>query len=240
MSFQTIRLSFLKHKLLVLIVALVIVFVCFIFLLSLQTNTGSQPVSLSQPTPGPSITPYVQQQPFAVIKTDPANGQTGIDTGEIVVSFTTNVPIVSNKGFSLTITPTLPQYWKFTNPYPTTTVSAQIYAGLVPNTQYLLTVNDSNNRPVYTWSFTTSFAIPESSSSYVVDQDEKITKEFFPLNQYLPYKSSDFIIYYSKELTLTVEVKSKNLDLIKQEVWNWIKNKGVDPATHAINYKSAP
>jgi hypothetical protein len=241
MFFQTIKLSFLKRKLLFLIIMLVLIFVLFIFLLLFQLSaTNQQPVSLSQLTPGPSITPFIQQQPFAVIKTDPANGQSAVDTGEIVISFTTSVPITSNKSFSLNIVPTLPQYWKFTNTFPATTMTAQVYAGLMPNTQYLLTVNDSNNRPVYVWSFTTSTNTPQSSSSYVVEQDKKITQQYFPLNQYLPYINNDFTVYYSKELTLTVEVKSKNIDLVKQEVLSWIKSKGVNSATHTINYKNIP
>ncbi|PJE69095.1 hypothetical protein COU96_01625 [Candidatus Shapirobacteria bacterium CG10_big_fil_rev_8_21_14_0_10_38_14] len=58
-------------------------------------------------------------------------------------------------------------------------------------------------------------------------------KEEFPLFQYLPYQTENFLIDYLAPLHLKVILKSEKN---KQEVLDWIKSHGVDPATHQFDW----
>lgn len=236
-NLQNLKYIILKYRKIILILSVLLIVPLILLALRGGSTTKPQPI-IPNPSPAPSITPYVVQQRFAVIKTDPANGQTGVDAGEIFISFTTNIPITSERGFSMEISPALPLYWKFINEYPTTTITAQVYGGLAVSQQYLVTVKDAAGLTVSSWTFTTTDEIPESSSGYSVDQDKIIIQKYYPLDPYLPYQTKDFTVaYYTTDLTLTVEATNKDLNLVKKEVNAWIRSKGIDPSTHTINYK---
>jgi hypothetical protein len=181
--------------------------------------------------------PVSSQQKFTIISTSPRNGQKNSDTGEILISFKTDKKILSPGAFTMDISPQLPYYWKFTNSYPTTSVSARVYGGLQTNTEYTVTVKNNQGQEVYSWNFTTSAQPPTSSSLLNVDKDNQVMARDFPLQEYLPYSSTDFSIdYYQKPLTLDITVKNSDVDKVKQEVNAWIISHGVDPSTHTLNY----
>lgn len=62
-------------------------------------------------------------------------------------------------------------------------------------------------------------------------------KKRFPLVEYLPYETDDFIIDYIAPFHLQVKIKrSVSRSLITKEVLNWIISKDVDPQTHQIDF----
>lgn len=231
----------LKNKKAVIILAVFVIFIVMSSLIIFSNNSSS--TSHTGPTPtlvsGPSsvlLQSTIPQQPFRVLQTSPNDGEQAVNTGEIVISFTTDVPIVSRDAFDLSITPQLPYYWKFINNYPTQSVQAQVFGGLQTDTQYTVTVKDHNRKIVSTWRFTTSQTPPESSSNLIKDQEQQKISKYYPLLQYVPYSNNDFSIDYTDHLTLSVQIKNSNTDMVKQEVLDWIKSHGVDPTTHTIYY----
>jgi len=65
----------------------------------------------------------------------------------------------------------------------------------------------------------------------------KSLKQEFPLVEFVPYQTDEFSVNYQAPFHLKVKIKKlKDLEAIKQEVLNWINSKGVDPATHQIDW----
>lgn len=217
-----------------------VVFIPIILLVSRVTR-------LNQLNKNNTTTPEPTQAPFQIIATSPKDGTENVYPGEIILSFTTNVPIVSKNVFTVSFSPQLPNSYQVVSAFPTTMVKLQIIGGLALGTTYTVSVHDSSGQIISSWSFTTSQKAAESSSKGVITQDQEIMNKYYPLFQYLPYYGTGFTIKdYSDRLTLEVlQTQSegpsdqKSLDEIKQEVNAWIKSKGVDPATHTINYINA-
>ena len=66
-------------------------------------------------------------------------------------------------------------------------------------------------------------------------------KEKFPLVEFLPYETESFYIDYIAPLHLQISVKKTTISAqIRQEIFNWIKSKGVDPQTHKIDFTPEP
>lgn len=189
----------------------------------------------SSPTPASNFSTQIQKV-FKVVETSPQNNAANVSNEEIPITFTTDVEIISEKGFSLEINPPLPHYYKFTNSYPTKTVTAQVFGGLQPNSTYTLVIKNQQGSVVYSWSFTTSPTPPQSTSGYVAEYEKRQAEQYYPLLDYVPYFSSSFDLGYSDKLTLRVAIKNPDINEVKQEVEDWIRSKGVDPATHTINY----
>ena len=65
----------------------------------------------------------------------------------------------------------------------------------------------------------------------------KSLKERFPLVEFLPYETEGFSIDYLSPLHLKVKIKEASQSAqIKTEVTDWMLSKGVDPATHQIDW----
>lgn len=201
-----------------------------------QTSNSILPVIQISPVPSSGNPPTSQQKSFKIIDSDPKNQQTEVYSGEIEISFTTDNDILSDKDFSLDITPKLPFYFKFTNSYPTKKIVAKVYGGLQTNTIYQLNVKDKVGRSIYAWSFTTSSKSSESSSALMEEQEKELIKKYYPLFDYIPFSSADFDLDYTGHLILEVKVKNSDVNKVKLEAEEWIRSKGVDPKTHTINY----
>lgn len=67
------------------------------------------------------------------------------------------------------------------------------------------------------------------------EQRPKILEQY-PLFDFIPYRTDKYIIDYTKPLVLQVVLKKDTLE-IRQEVFDWIISKGVDPKTHIITWK---
>ncbi|MGB9911487.1 MAG: hypothetical protein ACPLKP_02675 [Microgenomates group bacterium] len=60
----------------------------------------------------------------------------------------------------------------------------------------------------------------------------------FPLIEYLPYETQNFLVDYIAPLHLEVKIKNKiDKNLIEKEVLDWISSLGIDPQTHKIDYR---
>ena len=59
----------------------------------------------------------------------------------------------------------------------------------------------------------------------------------YPLFSFIPFKTDSWSIDYLGPLKLKV-ILTKDTKEIRQEVLDWISSKGVDPATHKIEWKS--
>ncbi len=57
---------------------------------------------------------------------------------------------------------------------------------------------------------------------------------YYPLIKYLPFENNDFAANYLGPLKLGVKIKGQDKTRIKQEVLDWIQDKGVDPGIHEI------
>jgi len=217
--------------LIVVILCLLTFSIVFVFLHNYKIiNTNNiQPV--------PTITQSALiEKTFKVLGTQPANGQTNVSAGEQAIIINVDSPIVSPSSYSLEISPPLPYYWKIMANYPTKKIAVQVFGALTTSTTYTITIKNSRKEPVYSWSFTTSNITPESSSGIAADQSNTFHQKYYPLLPYLPFTNNDFQIYYVDNLTLEVDITNSNVDMVKNEVDNWIKSHGVNPSTHKINY----
>jgi hypothetical protein len=114
------------------------------------------------------------------------------------------------------------------------------------NQKYLFELK-YKNITIYSWSYQTNIqqTIPTSSpatgSSEIGDPEavEKIAKsvlERYPLVKYVPFENDNFALDYSAPLILSVKIKSGDKTDIKWQVYEWLKEKGVDPDSHQIEW----
>ncbi len=213
-----------------------------IFILFPKKSDKGTPINQqkSKITPGMNQ-PSMQSQngDFTITSTTPKNDEQNVYSGEISIIFTTDTPILSDKDFHMTIYPPLPNYWKFTNTYPTNKITAQVYGGLQTNTTYTVTVTNKKNGNPYSWVFRTSGKQQEDSTQIIRDQTENENAKYFPLFDYIPYESNDFSIDYTDKLTLVVKIKNPDVEMVKKEVNDWIRSHNVNPSTHTITFENA-
>lgn len=95
-----------------------------------------------------------------------------------------------------------------------------------PNFYYLLSFTTEKEKYIYS---------PEKQKQFYQQLDEETHRDM-PLFDYTPYRTENFTVGYLKALTLQVLLK-RDTPTIRQEVLNWIKSKGVDPASHEIIWK---
>ncbi len=93
----------------------------------------------------------------------------------------------------------------------------------------------------------TSLPASQNTPIPIVTDDPKIrefykkldeeTYRSYPLFDYIPYKTDDFSLDYIKPLVLEIKLR-KDTPEIRQEAYDWILSKGVDPKTHKIIWKT--
>lgn len=176
------------------------------------------------------------QQSFTIISTTPKDGAINVSSGEITISFTADVQILSKDSFSITISPAVPESWELTNAFPTQTIVAQVYGGLALNTIYTVTVEETANGRKTVWKFRTADTPAESSTGFEVKKNNQLVQDYYPLAHSVPYETRDFSIDYTDRLALEVKIRNSNVERVKRETEAWIRSQGVDPATHTINY----
>jgi len=216
-----------------LILILFLLFLTFfaIFITRLLTNSPDQ--TADEPFATPTIIPLLN---FSITNTFPADGDTNIYPGEISITFDTSVPMRSQRDYSLEVTPSLTNPPALNSFFPTQKISYGIVGNLEKNTTYTVTVLNITGELVKQWSFTTSNETPESSSRQAKIEQDLAIKNYYPLFYDLPYETNQFKIDYTDRLTLEVDIKSGTKDAVSKMVDDWIISKGVDPASHTINY----
>jgi hypothetical protein len=114
------------------------------------------------------------------------------------------------------------------------------------NQKYLFELR-YKNITIYSWSYQTNIkqslptSSPATTSSELGDPEavEKIAKsvlERYPLIKYVPFENENFYLNYSAPLVLSVKIKSGDKTDIKWQVYEWLKEKGVDPDSHEIKW----
>lgn len=93
----------------------------------------------------------------------------------------------------------------------------------------------------------TPLPVSQNTPIPVVTDDPKIrefykkldeeTYRSYPLFDYIPYKTDNFSLDYLKPLVLEIKMR-KDTPEIRQEAYDWILSKGVDPKTHTIIWKT--
>lgn len=112
---------------------------------------------------------------------------------------------------------------------------------LLGGTEYKIEIkNHVDSSKYYLFSFTTApIEIDAGKIKAGVNfyqNYDKFIKENYPLINFTPHQTPKWSIYYVGLLKLEVLLKS-DTSQNRQEVLNWIKSKGVDPATHEIIWK---
>lgn len=80
---------------------------------------------------------------------------------------------------------------------------------------------------------------PTQTGREIGDSEKEIInslKTNFPLVEFVPFENENFKIDYRAALTLGVVIKKGGKQDVEKQVLSWIKSKGVDPATHKIEY----
>lgn len=179
-----------------------------------------------------------QNIPIIVLRTDPINGQQDIYPGEIKINISLNREIFSKNDIVIKISPEPTAGFEFTNSFPSKELTLQIFGGMAQSTTHTLTVSDTSGNTLYTWFFTTSNKSPESSSAEVNKIQQQTIRNYYPLFDFVPYKTDLYTIDYTDRLTLEVKINGTRSPQIEASVENWIKSKGIDPSTHTIDYIS--
>jgi len=100
---------------------------------------------------------------------------------------------------------------------------------------------------IYSWSYQINIedTVTAESSGTVTselgdpDAVQKIAEsvlERYPLVKYVPFENDSFSLDYTAPLTLSVRIKSGDKTSVKWQVYEWLKEKGVDPDSHDINW----
>lgn len=123
-----------------------------------------------------------------------------------------------------------------------------IIAGLLLGLKIILTADKSQEKiilppspppsPTFFFSPTPKIMTPEGDLDAPLQIRKEIQRDY-PLFDFIPYKSKNWQIDYLKPLTLEIILRSDTL-ANRQEALNWIKEKGIDPATHGIVWKIEP
>ena len=83
----------------------------------------------------------------------------------------------------------------------------------------------------------TFLPVEEKGDPDFSEEVERDLSKSSPLAPYLPYKTDTFSVGYSDSLTLIIILK-KDSSEIRQEVLDWISDKGIDPESHKIIWKT--
>lgn len=179
------------------------------------------------------------QQKFSITNVSPKNGAVNVSAGEITISFTATNPIINDKSFSINVVPNPAYPLKIEQNFPTQTVKTDVLGGLQTNTTYQIIIKNALGESLYSGSFTTASKPAESSTGLIDQRDQNTITNYYPLANDIPYTADDFRVdYYEDRLKLHVTILTRDSNLAKKELYNWIKSKGVDPATHSYDFVS--
>ncbi|MBL7150900.1 Ig-like domain-containing protein [Candidatus Microgenomates bacterium] len=164
-----------------------------------------------------------KQQPIQIISTVPVNGAENVEVDASLKIYFNREP----KIFSVISSPEI----DYSTQINKTIAVLTLNQSLKPETKYSLTVI-SQEKEIYSLSFTTR----AQTEAEIIEEEMAITKELYPLINFIPYETENFKIAYEAPLLLLVKMKKENNEKIKKEVLDWIRSKKVDPSTHKIEW----
>lgn len=81
--------------------------------------------------------------------------------------------------------------------------------------------------------------IPEGDNK-IIEYQQIVRQNKYPLIDQTPYKTSLFEVSYVGPLKLKVVMFDKNKERIKSEVEKWMRENGVNPESHQAEYVLPP
>ncbi len=93
----------------------------------------------------------------------------------------------------------------------------------------------SVSEPLVPFSILTPTPDPKENFD-VLEEQKRIETNYYPLVSKTPYRTTLFKVTYTGPLKLTVTMFDKDQNKIKNEVYKWIAENGVDPNTHQIEF----
>lgn len=212
-------------------IILLLLFIVYLFHLYSATNLNHQGKHFSSAL----ITPTsFQTPPLTVLSTNPSDKEQNVATGEIQIQITTSTPVLYQRQFTFSITPSVADYL-IKNSFPSKTLVIQLVGGLKQNTTYTAKISIKQGQS-YAWSFSTNAKAPSNSSLEFAQFEQNSVVESYPLYALFPYTTNDYTLGYYGPKEIEVKITNPDQNKVKQEVNAWIQSKGVDPATQTFTY----
>jgi len=105
---------------------------------------------------------------------------------------------------------------------------------------YRLLNKKSSSFPIPTPSPTPSFPVKATPTlnepANIIEEQEQTIKNYYPLIDKTPYRTVLFELTYSDPLKLKVTMFGKNKEEIKSKVEEFLKENGIDPNSHIIEF----
>lgn len=169
--------------------------------------------------------------PPKIISVSPLSGSIGVSAKPTVVVEFSGPPNVNLLSFNFT------PGFVFALQKSGNSVYLSPQKSLEFQTAYNLTVKNRVTQKIIFSSFFTTFA-PEGGPQ-IPQEAESIVKNDYPLYLYRPDNNASFYFSYDGPKKLKVFLKG-NKNSAQKEFEDWAKSKGVDLATHQIQYLSPP
>lgn len=113
-------------------------------------------------------------------------------------------------------------------------LTLKIREELKQETKYIIEIYQEPEKTlVYSFSFTTKKVKKTLSDPKLLEEMGLTILRDYPLVPHVPYYSQQFDIDYIAPLKLKIVLKGETS---KEEVLDWIRDQGVDPATHEIKW----
>lgn len=101
-------------------------------------------------------------------------------------------------------------------------------------TQYQIEIKHKN-QILGSFDFTTK----TMDETELIRQVEQESLSVAPLINYTPYETNEFYVVYTNDFELTTTIKRGTQTEIEPKIKQWMQNKGVDPNSHKLIFKSA-
>lgn len=168
--------------------------------------------------------------PLKVVFVSPENQATAVSIStQIKIDF--NRPFKNTNEVVINFLPQIMLDTKLENDQKTLVLTPQ--GPLHSSTTYTLIIQNQKNHSFFQSIFTTQKLQGDPAIIY---EEEKNIQEKFPLTEFIPYETKEFIITYAAPLTLKVTIKKGTKEEIAPIVYQWIKSHNIEPATHQIRW----
>ena len=171
------------------------------------------------------LIPKLEPKPVRIVSTQPDNGALDVDVNSpIVITFDQNL---NESPIHFELNPPMLMDSKQQN----NQLTLQPTQGLQSNTHYTLFITMKNGQTVGKIEWTTKHLQGDSIETQV-----DYAKNNYPLLSVLPFENENFAINYLGPLHIRIIAKKSPSNQYQQQALDWIKQQGVDPKTHKIDF----
>lgn len=180
-----------------------------------------------------------EEKKLELIESSPSNNQEGVKIFS-TLKFAFNLTTSSEELIILTN----PDFGYSSDNFDKNTIEIKPENPLEFETEYSIVIKNNKYKDFYeVVKFKTENgeipAYTQEQQKEFYEQLERQTYKDYPLFDFIPYQTDNFTVGYSRPLILSITLKKDTAE-IRQEVLTWIRSKGVDPATHKIEWKYQP